>query len=61
MKPDTRIYVAGHRGLAGSALVRSLKARGYANIVTRTHAEADLLDRRAVADLSAPSGPRSCS
>ena len=51
MKPDTRIYVAGHRGLAGSALVRSLKARGYANIVTRTHSEADLLDRRAVADL----------
>jgi len=51
MKPDTRIYVAGHRGLAGSALVRNLKARGYANIVTRTHAEADLLDRSAVADL----------
>jgi GDP-L-fucose synthase len=51
MNPDTRIYVAGHRGLAGSALVRGLRARGYANIVTRTHAEVDLLDPAAVAAL----------
>jgi GDP-L-fucose synthase len=47
--PDARIYVAGHRGLAGSALVRALKAKGYANLVTRTHAELDLTDARAVA------------
>ena len=44
MKPDAKIYVAGHRGLAGSALVRRLRAKGYANIVERTHAELDLTD-----------------
>ena len=49
MTPDTRIYVAGHRGLAGSALVRALRRRGYTNIVARTHAELDLIDARAVA------------
>ncbi len=49
MKPDTRIYVAGHRGLAGSALVRALRARGHANLITRTHAELDLTDPHAVA------------
>jgi GDP-L-fucose synthase len=57
MKPDTRVYVAGHRGLAGSALVRGLKARGYANIVARTHAEVDLLDAGAVAALFATEQP----
>jgi GDP-L-fucose synthase len=45
--PDSKIYVAGHRGLAGSAIVRRLRARGYRNIVTRTHAELDLADQRA--------------
>jgi GDP-L-fucose synthase len=49
MKPDTRIYVAGHRGLAGSALARALHAKGHANIITRTHAELDLIDPHAVA------------
>src|SRR6266513_1238816 len=48
MRPQARIYVAGHRGLAGSALVRQLQARGYRNLVTRTHAELDLIDSRAV-------------
>ena len=48
MKQDSRIYVAGHRGLAGSALVRQLQARGYRNLVTRTHAELDLIEQRAV-------------
>ncbi|TMI38986.1 MAG: NAD-dependent epimerase/dehydratase family protein, partial [Betaproteobacteria bacterium] len=48
MKQDSKIYVAGHRGLAGSALVRGLQARGYRNLVTRTHAELDLIDQRAV-------------
>jgi GDP-L-fucose synthase len=51
MNPGTRIYVAGHRGLAGSALLRDLTARGYTNIVTRMHAEVDLLDPAAVAAL----------
>ena len=46
MRPDSRIYVAGHRGLAGSAIVRRLAAEGYADIVTRTHAELDLTDQK---------------
>ena len=50
MSPDTRIYVAGHRGLAGSALVRRLRAKGYRNLLTRTHAELDLADGAAVRD-----------
>ena len=48
MKPDSRIYVAGHRGLAGSAIARALKARGYRNLLLRTHAELELTDRAAV-------------
>ena len=43
-----RIYVAGHRGLVGSAILRRLEAAGYRNLVTRTHAELDLLDQAAV-------------
>jgi GDP-L-fucose synthase len=43
-----RIYVAGHRGLVGSAIVRSLRRRGYGNIVTRTHAELELTDQAQV-------------
>jgi GDP-L-fucose synthase len=48
MEPHARIYVAGHRGLAGSALLRRLTSGGYRNIVTRTHAELELTDTRAV-------------
>ena len=48
MTPASKIYVAGHRGLAGSALVRELKRKGYGNLVTRTHAELDLTDALAV-------------
>jgi len=48
MTPDSKIYVAGHRGLAGSALVRRLRAGGYRNLLTRTHAELDLTDAAAV-------------
>ena len=44
MNPDSKIYIAGHRGLAGSAIERELKRQGYTNIVTRTHAELDLED-----------------
>ena len=43
-----KVYVAGHRGMVGSAIVRALQARGYKDIVTRTHAELDLADQRAV-------------
>jgi GDP-L-fucose synthase len=42
MRSDAKIYVAGHRGLAGSAIVRALQAAGYTNIVTRSHAQLDL-------------------
>ena len=45
MTPNSRIYVAGHRGLAGSALVRRLQAAGYRNLLVRTHAELDLTDQ----------------
>ena len=48
MDKNTKIYVAGHRGLVGSALVRQLNAGGYHNLVTRTHAELDLTDQAAV-------------
>jgi GDP-L-fucose synthase len=45
-----RVYVAGHSGLAGSAILRCLKAQGHANLVLRTHAELDLTEQRAVRD-----------
>ncbi|MDD3466729.1 MAG: GDP-L-fucose synthase [Campylobacterales bacterium] len=50
MQKDSKIYVAGHRGLVGSAIVENLKSKGYTNIIGKTHAELDLLDQRAVAD-----------
>ncbi|MEO8157942.1 MAG: GDP-L-fucose synthase [Betaproteobacteria bacterium] len=50
MKLDARIYVAGHRGLVGSAIMRRLQKGGYGNLVVRTHAELDLTDQRAVRD-----------
>jgi GDP-L-fucose synthase len=43
MDKSAKIYVAGHRGMVGSAIVRKLKAEGYFNIITRTHAELDLI------------------
>jgi GDP-L-fucose synthase len=48
MKPGDRIFVAGHRGLAGAALVRRLLAAGHTNLVTRSHAELELTDAPAV-------------
>ena len=48
MEKDSCIYVAGHRGLVGSAVIRRLQAGGYTNIITRTHAELDLTDQQAV-------------
>ena len=47
---NTRVFVAGHRGMVGSAIVRLLESRGYRNIVTRTHAELDLTDQAQVRD-----------
>lgn len=51
MNKDDVIYVAGHRGLVGSAIVRGLTSAGYSRVVTRTHAECDLTDAAAVAAL----------
>ena len=48
MDKKAKIYVAGHRGMVGSAIVRRLQANGYSNIVARTHQELDLLDQSAV-------------
>ena len=48
MEKNSRIFVAGHRGLVGSAIRRALEQRGYSNLLLRTHAELDLTDRRAV-------------
>jgi GDP-L-fucose synthase len=45
---DSRIYVAGHRGLVGSAVVRALEAQGYRNLLLRSHAELDLTEQAAV-------------
>lgn len=42
MEKNSKIYVAGHRGMVGSAIVRELKKQGYENILTRTHSELDL-------------------
>ncbi len=50
MNLDSKIYVAGHRGLVGSAIMANLKAKGYKNVIGRTHGELDLLDQQAVKD-----------
>lgn len=51
------VYVAGHRGLVGGAILRHLTEQGFTNIVTRTHAELDLTDRQAVSDFFAQTKP----
>ena len=48
MDKQDKIYVAGHRGLVGSAIVRNLKSKGYNNIIGKTHAELDLTNQQAV-------------
>lgn len=50
MDKNAKIYVAGHRGLVGSALVKTLNNKGYTNIITRSHSELDLIDSVAVAE-----------
>jgi len=50
MDINAKIYVAGHRGLVGSALVRNLEEKGYNNLLKRTHVELDLTDEKAVAE-----------
>ncbi len=50
MEKKSKIYIAGHRGLVGSAIVKNLESKGYTNLVYRTHQELDLLDSNAVAE-----------
>lgn len=53
LSPGQRVFVAGHRGMVGAAIVRQLQAAGIADIITRTHAELDLTDQAAVFDFFA--------
>jgi len=57
MKQQSKIYVAGHRGLVGSAIIRNLISKGYQNIITRTHSELDLTDQIATGDFFAKEKP----
>ncbi len=57
MNKSSKIYIAGHRGLVGSAIVRHLAKNGYKNLILRTRAELDLLDQKAVADFFAEEKP----
>ncbi len=58
MDTASRIYVAGHRGLVGSAIVRNLQARGYGSLILRTHAELDLTDTTSTEAFFAAEKPR---
>lgn len=58
MNKDSRIYIAGHRGLVGSAIHRALTSQGYTNLLLRSHAELDLLNTNAVNDFFAKEKPQ---
>ena len=49
MNKNSKIYIAGHRGLVGSAILNNLKAKGYTNFITKTHKELDLTNQQEVA------------
>ncbi|WP_288738352.1 GDP-L-fucose synthase [uncultured Parabacteroides sp.] len=57
MNKDSKIFVAGHRGLVGSAILKNLQQKGYTNFVLRTHAELDLTDQCAVNEFFATEKP----
>jgi len=57
MNKEAKIYVAGHRGLVGSAIVKSLQQKGYLNILTKTHQEVDLTNQQETADFFAIEKP----
>jgi len=54
---DSKIYIAGHRGMVGSAIVRQLEAQGYTNLIVRTHGGLDLVNQQAVANFFAQEKP----
>ncbi len=55
---NTKIYIAGHHGMVGSAIVKQLTAAGYQNLVVRTHAQLDLTDQTAVRDFMQQEKPQ---
>jgi len=57
MEKDSKIFVAGHRGLVGSAILNNLRSKGYTNFLLRTHAELDLTDQAAVNEFFAAERP----
>ena len=57
MKKDSKIYIAGHRGLVGSAILTNLKNKGYTNFVLRNHTELDLINQQAVNDFFSAEKP----
>ncbi|HTF02524.1 MAG TPA: NAD-dependent epimerase/dehydratase family protein, partial [Bacteroidia bacterium] len=57
MQSNSRIYIAGHRGMVGSAIHRNLLAKGFSNFIFRTSAELDLRDQKAVAEFFAKEKP----
>lgn len=57
MEKNSKIYIAGHRGLVGSAILKNLKEKGYSNFVLRTHSELDLTNQQVVADFFAKEKP----
>lgn len=57
MDRSSKIYIAGHRGLVGSAIMGNLAEKGYSNLVTRTHHELDLIDQKAAADFFSTEKP----
>ena len=57
MNKESKIYLAGHRGLVGSAILENLKSKGYFNIITRTHKELDLTNQLDVAQFFSTEKP----
>jgi len=57
MELNSKIYIAGHRGMVGSAIMRNLISKGYNNIITRTSAELDLRNSQNVSDFFASEKP----
>ena len=57
MNPSSKIYIAGHKGMVGSAIHRGLTAKGYTNIIGKTHAELDLIRQKDVEDYFAREKP----
>ncbi|QIV94853.1 GDP-L-fucose synthase family protein [Allofrancisella frigidaquae] len=57
MRKDSKIYVAGHMGLVGSAIIKNLQSKGYTNLVLRTHVELDLTNQKSVEDFFSTEKP----